>query len=235
MALLAEPRWALFRDQAPQHAYEQLNALLADKALAPPARHAASDLAGFALIALKDYAEAARMFESIGNHYLAGYAHLLRGDLYAVHNHWRKVLALRENHWAVTLYGLVTRQLNTYPTFLQIRNHVETDVAFLIAAGQLNYLENYLGYLEFLGQLNLEAFKLVGRALMYAGWQQRAGPILMQGQKACPHDPEVYYHLAQYSLLQNAPADARLLLKQCLMINAHYTPASELLAQVGEG
>lgn len=197
-------------------------------------KRAVHELMGLILRKQKRFEEAYRLYDGLGDAYQAGYCAMLQGNLQLVQVQWTRVLAGRPNHWCVSLYGMVTQQLRTYPTLFQIRNHLESDIANLIEAGQYPFLENMLQYIDFMGQLNLEAPKFVGRSLMSSGWLDRAGPYLLKAQRSLPNDPEIYFHLGQYSVAQKHYPEARLMLKQCLMISPSYTPARELLDQMPE-
>lgn len=199
----------------------------------PPAHHhekrAVFELMGLSLRAQQRYEEAYSIYEAIGDHYQAGYCALLLGNIPMVQHQWSQVLQARTNHWCISLYGMVTQQLRTYPTLFQIRNHLESDIANLIAARQETFLQNLLLHVDFLAHLNLESPKFAGRALMHAEWLEEAGNYFIQGQKLLPNDPEIYFHLAQISVLQNHPNEALVMLKQCLLISPGYTPARELM------
>lgn len=197
-------------------------------------KRAVYELMGLILRAQGRFDEATKLYLEIEDYYQAGYCAMLQGNLQDVQNTWGKLLNQRQDHWCVTFYGLITGQLRTYPTMFQLRNHLESDIANLIAANRTDYLGNLLNYVEFLTQINLECPKFAGRALMNAGWLQQAGPYLLQAQKTLPNDPEIYFHLGQYSAELNHLKEARLMLKQCLMISPTYRPASELLARLPE-
>lgn len=222
--------------------YKERDAVKAEAALkphmtspkTPEEKRAVFELMGLILRAQCKFEEAYKLYEQINDHYQAGYCALCVGNLPQVQAQWTKVLMERQNHWCVSLYGMVTQQLRTYPTLFQVRNHLESDIANLISANQPAFLENMLNYIDFLTQLNLEAPKFAGRALMNSGWTDRAGPYLLKGQKALPNDPEIYFHLGQYSIMQKHHKEARLMLKQCLMISPTYSPAKELLDQLPE-
>jgi tetratricopeptide (TPR) repeat protein len=192
------------------------------------------ELMGLILRKQRRYEEAFRLYDNLGDHYQAGYCAMLQGNLQLVQVQWTRVLNVRPNHWCVSLYGMITQQLRTYPTLFQIRNHVESDIANLIGANQYPFLENLLQFVDFMTQLNLEAPKFVGRALLNSGWLDRSGPFLLKGQRSLPNDPEIYFHLGQYSMAQKHYPEARLMLKQCLMISPSYTPATDLLRQIPE-
>lgn len=179
------------------------------------------------------YGEAARLYESIGDDYSAGYAHLLMGNIDATRAAWTKVAQRRPNHWCVSLFGMVTGNPNSIPTFLQIRNHLEADILLLAAAGQTKMVQNIVFALEFLAGINYESYKYAGRALFHSGLLSDVEAILLKGQKILPADPEVYYHLGQYYAAVGRTPEAKSALQQCLMISGTYTPAQALLESLG--
>lgn len=201
----------------------------------PEEMQAVQELMAWILRAQNKFEEAYRLYLTLEDDYQAGYCAMLQGDLQKVQMHWGKILSKKPTHWCVSLYGMITGQLRTYPTLFQIRNHMESDIANFITANQLGYLENMLTHVDLLTQLNLEAPKFAGRALLNAGWVERAGPFLLKGQKSLPNDPEIYFHLGQYSVAMDHAKEARMMLKQCLLISPTYLPAKELLNQIGEG
>ena len=187
--------------------------------------------------ALKRYGEAIVLYESIGDGYQAGYCEMLTGKYNNVQKHWVPLIQKRPNHWCLHLFGMTTHQLNSFPTLLQIRNHLECDLGNLIRAGQLKMAENVISYADVLQQMNLETCKFVGRAMLNAReldtqWLDRSLEFLMKGQKALPFDPEAYYHLGQYKIIKGELEDARLLLNQCLLISPTFMPAKELMDSV---
>ncbi len=192
----------------------------------------ASELMGLILREQIRYEEALDLYRHYQDDYQAGYCAMLLGDLPNLQKHWNQLLQKHGNHWCLTLYGLVTNELNSYPTLLQIRNHLESDIANFIQAGQLQYLKNLLAHVDELTQFNLESPKLIGRALLYNGKAAEASPYLIKGQKALPNDPEIYFHLGQLSIALGHEREARLMLKQCLLISPTYRPATALLASI---
>jgi tetratricopeptide (TPR) repeat protein len=233
LSTITQARQAFFRDKNPMTAHEAISPLLAGRRqLSPMERMMTIELGALILRALKQYREAQQLYLEGGDDYQAGYCEMLQGNLSSIKSHWGRVINQRHNHWCLVLFGMVTRQLNSYPTMLQIRNHIECDIANLIDAGQHQLVENVLCYGEFLVQFNMEAYKFLGRALMHAGWLDHCEPLLLKSQKTLPNDPEIYYHLGQYHTLRSQPEKARLMLNQCLLITPTYTPARDLLQQL---
>ena len=187
------------------------------------------DTLGYIHLALVDYDSAIDAFDNANNHYMSGYTILLKGEVPAAYQRWQPIIKAQENHWCVCLYGMITRQLQFYPTFLHVRNHVEGDIMNLAKAGQLTLVSNILGYTPMMAEVNYEAYKFVGRALLYSGMIHEAHKLLMLGQRLLPNDPEVYYHLGQYYDMTQHYDEAKVVCQQCLMMNASYLPAREML------
>ncbi len=232
LEFLTEARNTFFKQKDPGAAYKLVQPYLWKKSLSTEERRAAVELGGLILRAQKKYVDARKLYIEINDFYQSGYCDMLAGNVEGARSAWQKVVKQRENHWCLSLFGLINRQLNTYPTTFQVRNHIESDIANLIHAGQFQYLDNLLSYAEFLSQLNLEAYKFMGRALMINGFLDQAGTYLVKGQKSIPNDPEIYYHLAQYSLTKHQDIEAKMMANQCLLISPFYTPAQRLLEKL---
>lgn len=160
--------------------------------------------------------------------YGAGYAALLQQNEHQAAMYWHRYAEQHPNHWGLCLLGFIQRKPTIAPTFLQVRNHLEADIKHLFQAQAWTYLENLLCYMDYLSQINPEVYKLIGRSLMHAGQLVQAQYLLIKGQKTLPNDPEIYFHLGQaYQACCNYK-DSLLMVKQCLMMNPGYYPASEL-------
>ena len=233
LSYLQKARDLFYRQRDPAAAEAELSLRLSDPK-SNQEKRATYELMGNILRSQGKFDQAVKLYEQINDFYQAGYCRMLQGRLQDVQPYWGRTLLERNNHWCVSLYGLVTKQLGTYPTLFQIRNHIESDIANLIAAKQEKYLQNLLSYIDFLTQINLESPKFAGRALMHAGHLEQAVGFLVRGQKALPNDPEIYFHLGQYSMTLGHQKEASLMLKQCLLISPTYRPASELLGKIAE-
>ncbi len=224
---------ALFLENNPTMALELAAPLLAERSkLSFSEERTLVEIAGLSEEFLQHYDEASRYFISISDYYQSGYCQMLKGSLHSALEFWKPLVMMRQNHWCITLYGLITNQVRSLPTFLQIRNHLEADIFHLIHANQMGMVNNMLQHVDFLAHTNLEAYKFVGRALLHAGQLDRCVEYLLRGQKTLPNDPEVYFHLGQYYFLVRQFEEASLLLNQCLLITASYTPARDLLDKI---
>ena len=228
-----EAQQFLFTQQQPQQALAVLLPLSQSSTAWPlEEKRPVFELLGWAWQRVKDYEAATQAFQAIQDDYQAGYSQMLKGDMTQAAAHWQDLLTVRPNHWCVTLHGMIHRSMNRVPTFLQVRNHLEADIVHLIAAGQFAMVESILQYIPILGEVNLEAHKYAGRALLQSNYPQLAENFLLTGQRLLPNDPEVYYHMGQYYWATQQFAECRLMLKQCLLISDAYTPARMLLAQL---
>lgn len=236
-SMLNPARDCLFKQGKFDDAFELLNPFLNNKTLTPEEKKAVYQLAGLIRMKQLRFNEASGYFKQVDDAYMSGYCQLLMGEFQNIQGYWQPLLKSRINHWCIALFGLVTMQLNHYPTMFQVRNHLESDIGNLLAAGRDDMLKNLLSYVDLLTQVNLETPKFMGRALINniddtSDWLDEAGALLLKGQKTLPNDPEVYYHLGQYRLMKKQKEAAILVLNQCLMMNKDYTPAKDLLHKV---
>lgn len=190
------------------------------------------ELYGHGLMQARRYSDAETVFRQLENYLAAGYATLMRQDINLTAHYWQQAALKRPRHWGLYLLGFVTRQPYGVPPFLHIRNHLEADLMMLCDAGRYTLIDGVLNYLPFLSQINPEAYKLAGRALMNKGHTVQAKQLLELGQSTMPQDLEVYFNLAQCLVqCQNKPR-AILMLKQALLMNANYQPAQKLLQEL---
>lgn len=227
-ATLAVAREALFIQKQPEAALALLAPWLFDKNLAGMDKRQVFELVGMAHQRCRQFDEATRAFSAIGDHYQAGYAQMLKGDLQQTGQLWQPLLALRQNHWAVWLFGLVSGTLKAMPTYLQLRNHLEADLGHLLWADQQKMIDSLLAYSDFLADVNYESHKYIGRAFLNGGHYEKAREFMLKGQRVLPNDPEVYYHLGEYFCAMDQPEQALLVLQQCIQMCPFYTPAKLL-------
>lgn len=180
------------------------------------------------------YKEASELYLAQNNYYQAGFCELLLGNKERARELWFNADDSPAVCWARCLIDMIDVKIELIPSFLQIRNFLECDLTYFIRAGKLNYAENVIQCSEFLADINPETHKFIGKALMNNGFPNLAVDFFMKSKDIISNDPEIYYHLAQYSLQINAFNEARLLLKQCLDLNRYYTPAKNLLIKIGE-
>jgi hypothetical protein len=227
--VLNTARKTFFLENNPEEAIQLIKSFLEDPSeFSVDKRRAFGELAGLACEDQRHYDEGANIFASIKDHYEAGYCQMLKGSLDIAVKEWTNLVHERPNHWCITLYGLITGSLNSLPTCLQLRNHLEADIMHLVYAGQTKMVDNLLKYLDILSDINYEVYKFAGRSFLHSGLYDAAAPLLLKGQKILPNDPEIYYHLGQYYYAIGKNEDSAIMLHQCLLITPSYTPASDL-------
>jgi tetratricopeptide (TPR) repeat protein len=198
----------------------------------PDTLTALGELLGLAHMQLGAYPNAETVFREAGLLYLQGYAALLGQNTQACHYAWTKLAEEQPKHWGLYLLAMSQRSLNYAPSFMQIRNFIETDISNLLRAKCWAYLENITCYFDYLAQINPEVYKLSGRSFLNEGKMIVAHKLLSQAQHYLPQDPEIYYHLGQYYEACQSPTEAVLMLKQAVMMNPTYGPAKELLEKL---
>lgn len=201
----------------------------------PGLHRAVWELEGYAYQAQRKYRQAAEAFMSIPDGLLAGEMHLASGNIPAAVNCFAKSQQIpggteqRDTPWGSILLGLITGKLHALPSILQVRQHLEANIALLLSAGQSHFLNNLARYSDFIAQVNPEGYKLLGRGVLHGGAAHLAGQWLLAGQQQQPQDPETYYHLGQWYAATGEPNKARRALNQCLMMSPMHPPADALI------
>lgn len=174
------------------------------------------------------------LYLKLNAHYQAGFCEILKGNIAAAKGIWKFCSNSEVKHWSICLETLLEGVLVAFPTFLNLRNHLEADLGYLLRSKQLQFADNIIYLLDDLVQINLECYKFVGRSLLNNGFRDKSVQFLLKGQKLLPNDPEIYYHLGQYSLQVKAYPEAESMFKHCILISPHYTPAKDRLKEMKE-
>lgn len=222
-----------FIHNKPKDAFEALERLQKTTGLTPQAYQAIGETAGLFCRYLKNYPQAIKHFIKANNHWQAGYCAMLQGDIKQADKLWQHTLAQNPNHWCRHLFGMLTLQLQSIPSLLQIRNYLEQDICFLLQHHHVRWTENILQHSHYLAQINPEGYKLIGRSLMNEQRLQQAEGFMRLAQRNLPQDPENYFHLGEILIQLGRLYEGQLALKQCLLISPVYYPAREILEKLG--
>jgi len=187
----------------------------------------------FAFYENKNYMEAVKIYNELNMPYHAGFCELLLGNKDKTRELWFNAPESSAICWGKSLIDLIEIKIGLVPTFLQVRNFLERDLTYFIRADKVNYAENVIQCNNFLSDINPEANKFIGKALMNSGFQNLAVTFFLKSQEMIPTDPEIYYYLAQYTYQVGALDETKRMLKQCLDLNITYTPAKILLDKIG--
>lgn len=228
-------RHALWVAQDPKRALKLLPAspLHQDiSAMEAPLQRLCVDLAAEAYLQLGDAHRARIIFEKFEHWEGATFCSIALQDYEAGYATLCKHAESSHALWVQVLYYGCLGQLSTWPTFLNLRNRLESDVARLYQLEGFTQLDNLLSYLNSFSQINPEVFKYTARCLMYLGLNVQAQPLFQRAIGLSPIDAEGYFHLAELQLATQENQHALLLLKQVKQMAPFYTPAWQLEASL---
>ncbi len=188
----------------------------------------------YALICLenKEYLQAAEIYRELGEKYQHGYCELLAGNEAEAEKIWHKAPQSPLCEWGKCLIDFIRLKKGRVPTFLQVRNHLETDIGYFIQADKVKYAENLIKNDNIFISVNLEAYKLIGKALLNFGFYNMARKYLVKSLQLLNDESETLYFLGKYNYLIGAYSESKKVLQRCLENNHNYTPAKELLRKV---
>lgn len=189
---------------------------------------------GLCYLENNDYDGAKKAYLRFDGFYQAGFCELLKGNLEEAKYLWSKCINSEVKYWSQCLETICLGSIVKEPTFLNIRNHLEADFGYLLRAGQETYINNILNLVDYFVDINLETYKFIGRALLHNGYEDVSVSYLLKGQKILPNDPEIYYHIGQYSQHVKAYGEAISMYNHCLLISPSYTPAKDRLNEMKE-
>ena len=182
----------------------------------------------------KEYKKAAEIYKETGEKYQAGFCELLSGNELEAEKLWYSCCASSPAaHWGMCLLDFINlRPQPNIPSYLQIRNFLEMDIGTFIIANKIHYAENVIKNDKVLASVNLESYKLIGRALLNFGFLNQAKKYLIKSVEIVDQDAETFYHLGQYNYAIGAYQESIKMLKRCLELNSYYVPAVTLLKKV---
>lgn len=182
----------------------------------------------------KEYAKAAKIYKEIGENYQSGFCELLSGNQLEAEKLWYDCYSFSPAaQWGICLLDFINLKHDPHiPSYLQIRNFLEMDIGNFIIANKVRFAENIIKNEEVLISVNLESYKLIGRALLNFGFLNMAKEYLIRSIEIVDQDSETFYHLGQYNYLVGNYKESIKMLKRCLELNSYYVPAVNLLKKV---
>lgn len=175
------------------------------------------------------YTDASQIFHELDERYQEGFCYLLQGNERKAREIWYNSKPSEAISWGRCLIDHIRRDVQEIPSFIQIRNHLESDITYFIKAGKLDYASNVVHLADFFADINLESYKFIGKALMFSGYANLAIKYFNQAKEIIPQDAENYYHIAVYFIMNKAPEEAKEMIELCLSYNENYTPAKNLI------
>ncbi len=187
---------------------------------------------GLILLENREYLKAAQVFREIDEKYHAGYCELLAGNEEKAGELWYSASDSGPCEWGKCLLDFIKLKKGRTPTFLQIRNHLETDIGYFIQADRIKYAENLVQNDDVFISVNLESYKLIGRTLLNLGFLNMARKYLLKSLRLLPEEAETLYFLGRYNYLIGAYSESKKVIERCLESNRDYAPAKSLLNKI---
>ena len=199
-----------------------------------PDNYCFKDTLGMLYFQTREYEKAKVVYKNLNMHYQEGFCELLCGNEQRAAEIWNTCPDSPAVQWGLCVLDFIKLKVSHLPTFLQVRNFLEHDLERFLQANRLEYAENLVNCCEILADINLEAYKFIGRALYNNGYRELAAEHFTLSRDAIPNDPEVHYYLAQCNYLNDKYDDAVKCLNRCLELNTNYTPARVMLDKISK-
>lgn len=130
--------------------------------------------------------------------------------------------------WGKTFVDILMGYIERYPTYFEIRNFMEIDLDFLIKNEKINYVEQFLGSLDFLSGINREVYKYAARTMFENKLYKSALEYMEKSKKLFYKDPELHFMLAKYYIGLGEFKEADYYLSECLKFVPDYYPAIKM-------
>lgn len=134
--------------------------------------------------------------------------------------------------WGKALIDILLGYVENYPTYFEIRNFLEIDLDFLLKNDKIDYVEQVLGSLEFLCDINQETYKYVARVMFENRLYKAAREYLEKSKDIFYNDPELHFLFAKYYIKTREYDLADFHLDECLNILPDYYPAKILQKEI---
>ena len=134
--------------------------------------------------------------------------------------------------WGEYFVSMLEINATTYPSYFELRNFLEIDLNILITNGKGTYVQNILGYADFMSKINPEVYKFIGR-VFYNNGLKKEGMILFERAKdAFYNDPELHFLIARAYLDAGEREKALHYTRVCQRVLPEYYPAVKLEQQL---
>ena len=162
-----------------------------------------------------------------------GYCKLLKNEV----NEARKIFTpLREYDmradWAYLFIQFMNNYIQYMPTYFQVRNFLEIDIALLLKSGLSESVENVINACDIFYQINQESYKFIARVLLNYNYPSVAKIFLNRGVERCYNDPELHFLYGNYHLKCNNNILAKREFETSLEVLPDYYPAKMMLKKL---
>lgn len=169
-------------------------------------------------------------------HYEAGsvehaYLCILNDDLESAKTILKTIDSPRAK-WGKAFVDILFGYIEEYPTYFEIRNFLEIDLDFLIKNEKIAYVEQVLGALDLLLDINQETYKYVARVMFENRLNKACREYLEKSKAIFYNDPELHFMFAKYYFKTRDYEKADFHLDECLNILPDYFPAKTLQKEI---
>ncbi len=164
----------------------------------------------------------------------AGYCYIILDKLEKAQEMFNQIKETNiRARWGLLLIQMIKEDINTFPTYFQVRNFLELDLNILILYCKGNYIEKVIRYADFLAYYNPECYKFIGRVFWANNLIPAALFFLRKAKDKFYQDPELHYLLAYiFYHNENNFDQAKKSLNTCIEILPEYAPAKNLLKKI---
>lgn len=134
--------------------------------------------------------------------------------------------------WGRSFVEILRGFLERYPTYFEIRNFMEIDLDFLVKNEKNDYVEQFLGSLDYLSNINREVYKYAARVMFINKLYNSAYRYLEKSKNIFYNDPELQFMLAKYYLNIGDYKMSDFHISECLKIIPTYVPAIKMKEQL---
>lgn len=136
--------------------------------------------------------------------------------------------------WGKVLVNLLKGYTEEFPSYFEIRNFLEIDLDFLLKNNKIEYVEQLLGAIDFLAEINQEAYKFTARVMYENKLFQAAKKYLDKSKNVFYKDPELHFMYAKYFIHTREYSQANYHIDECLKILPDYFPAKKIKSEICE-
>lgn len=136
--------------------------------------------------------------------------------------------------WGCSLVQILKGFIKVFPTYFQIRNFLEIDLDFLLKNQKIDYVEQVLGALDILADINQETYKYVARVMYENRLFNAAKKYLDKSKSVFYNDPELHYMFAKYHMQMREYREAVFYIDECLRILPDYFPAKHIKSEIAK-
>lgn len=130
--------------------------------------------------------------------------------------------------WGLYLISMIEINVRTYPSYFELRNFLEIDLNILIKNGKGQYVQNILGYTDFMSKINPEVYKFIGRVFYNNGLKNEGMYLFEMAKDTFYQDPELHYLIACAYLEKGDKQKALHYARTCQEVLPEYCPAVNL-------